>query len=93
VAAAPLPRAVTYTTINMKGTSTTPADTVEVVEWDATTALRDPNGTMPWVHWPFDFPPPGVDAIVEAVVEEPLPADPTPGSEIIVTGFVSLVSQ
>jgi hypothetical protein len=64
VAAAPLPRAVTYTTINMKGTSATPADTVEVVEWDAATALRDPNGTMP-----------------------------SPGSEIIVTGFVSWVSQ
>lgn len=62
--AAPLPRAVTYTTINMKGTSATPADTVEVVEWDAATALRDPNGTMP-----------------------------SPGSEIIVTGFVSWVSQ
>jgi hypothetical protein len=55
---------------------------VEVVEWDATTALRDPKGTMPWVGWPFDVPPPSVENITEAVVEPPPAADPTPGSEI-----------
>lgn len=80
--AVPLPLALTYTTINMMGTSTTPADTVEVVEWDAATALRNPDGPMPWTSWPYDMPPPGVDNITDAVVEEPPAADPTPGSEI-----------
>jgi len=69
--------------LNLKGTSTTPADTVTLTEWEPTTLLRDPKGPMPWTSWPFDTvgaPLPG--SLTDAVVETAPAADATPGNEI-----------
>ena len=34
-------------TLNLKGSSTTPADTVAIPEWEPTTAIRDAKGQQP----------------------------------------------
>jgi hypothetical protein len=76
----------TYTTINMNGDSAAPVDTVEVIEWDEATALRDPKGAMPWASWPFDMSPPSSSNITVAVVEAPLATSPIQEATLIVSG-------
>lgn len=68
--------------LNLKGSSVTPADSVELKEWDPATAIRSAKGPQPWASFPFDFPPPSNTAIVSAVVDAPPAADDAPGSEI-----------
>lgn len=62
-----------YMTICLKGTSTTPADTVTIPEWDASTAIRDAKGPQPGTAFG--------SLTAAAVTAAPAPDD-HPGSEI-----------
>jgi hypothetical protein len=77
--------------LNLVGNSANAVHSVELLEWDPATAIRNPKGPQPWVSWPFDTPPPGVDSIPVAVVEEPPAADDSPGSEVKLNARVATI--
>jgi hypothetical protein len=68
--------------VNLKGSSVTPADSIELKEWDPATSIRDPKGPQPTANFPFAMDMPGEDDIEVAVVEAPPAPDSSPGSEI-----------